>query len=643
MGSTTTFTVSPGGTQTIAGSIAESATSSIIVTGGGTLVLSSPSNVFSGVTTVNNATTLSVAGDGALGAAGTGVALNGGSVLQVTGTAYNSLSRAITLGAGGGVINIANAANTLVVVNPIGGSGGLNFVGSGELILGAANTFTGSVMIANGRLIANHGYDGAAATFNTMSSITINNGGTLQLGDLGGANNVLGSGANAPNVSIPAITINGNGSLTTGLATTHNVGQLTLNSGATIAGDPSPPAPYGDYTFNSAVTANPVSSDANITAPGGIDLRISIPFNVALGAGKLNVSAALRDEVGTTGGVTMNGPGTMVLSANNTYSGATTVNNGTITTTATGTLGGGPLAVNGNSGADSVVNLGKNQSVGSLSGTVSGGGSARVNIGAGTTLTVNQSTGTTFAGTIALAAGATIGTGGSLAKSGSGTLEIDGGFSLGNNSSLAVSGGKLRLSIASGSASVGSGVTATITGSSVLELTGSVSALGTATPANRVAITNSSNAAAGLLISAGNQEVGGIGGIGNTQVNAGASLTADHIIQSALIISGTSGSPGLVTIDASDASGNPLGQPSGIALTDSLTPSSPFGMDETSSANLSSGGGAALAALSPGNSAAGGNPSPVPEPSTLLLVLLAVSGVIGQRITLKHRARRVEV
>ena len=322
MGGNANFSVAPGTTQTIAGSIAESASSSIIVAGGGTLVLSSPSNGFSGGTTVNNATTLSVAADGALGAAGGGVALSGGSTLQVAGTTYNSISRAITLGAGGGVINISNIANALVVAHPIAGSGGLSYVGPGELVLGAANTFAGPVAIAGGSLIANYGFDGAAATFNTTSIITINNGGTLQLGNFGGVNNVLGSGLNAPNVSIPAITINGNGILTTGLATTHNVGQLTLNSGATIAGDPSPLAPFGDYTFNSPVTANPVSSDANITAPGGIDLRISIPFNVAAGTGKLNVSAVLRDEVGTTGGITMNGPGTMVLSANNTYSGA---------------------------------------------------------------------------------------------------------------------------------------------------------------------------------------------------------------------------------------------------------------------------------------------------------------------------------
>jgi len=51
---------------------------------------------------------------------------------------------------------------------------------------------------------------------------------------------------------------------------------------------------------------------------------------------------------------------------------------------------------------------------------------------------------------------------------------------------------------------------------------------------------------------------GGIEGPGNLKVDAGSSLTANHIVQSALVIGGTAGSPSMVTIDASDSSGNPL-------------------------------------------------------------------------------------
>jgi hypothetical protein len=50
----------------------------------------------------------------------------------------------------------------------------------------------------------------------------------------------------------------------------------------------------------------------------------------------------------------------------------------------------------------------------------------------------------------------------------------------------------------------------------------------------------------------------GLDGSGTTQINAGSDLTANHIVQGALVIGGASKNPGLVTIDASDAAGNPL-------------------------------------------------------------------------------------
>jgi hypothetical protein len=74
---------------------------------------------------------------------------------------------------------------------------------------------------------------------------------------------------------------------------------------------------------------------------------------------------------------------------------------------------------------------------------------------------------------------------------------------------------------------------------------------------NRVNITNNSHSP-GILVAGTNQQVGNIDGSGTTRVNAGSDLTADHIIQSALVIGGTSKNPGLVTIDASDSSGNSL-------------------------------------------------------------------------------------
>jgi hypothetical protein len=70
---------------------------------------------------------------------------------------------------------------------------------------------------------------------------------------------------------------------------------------------------------------------------------------------------------------------------------------------------------------------------------------------------------------------------------------------------------------------------------------------------------------------------GGIEGPGNLTVDAGSSLTANYIVQSALVIGGTEGSPATVTIAASDANGNPLNSAaaSSISTAADATASSP--------------------------------------------------------------------
>ena len=139
-------------------------------------------------------------------------------------------------------------------------------------------------------------------------------------------------------------------------------------------------------------------------------------------------------------------------------------------------------------------------------------------------------------------------------------------------------------------------MTATVASGATLELAGSVSSLSSGV--NRVNITNSSSSP-GILVSGTNQQVGNIDGAGTTQVNAGSDLTANHIVQSALVIGGTAASFGSVTIAASDADGNPLdlahggpldvaadgppNQSSGFDSIGSLTPGDSLSMGDTSS------------------------------------------------------------
>ena len=51
---------------------------------------------------------------------------------------------------------------------------------------------------------------------------------------------------------------------------------------------------------------------------------------------------------------------------------------------------------------------------------------------------------------------------------------------------------------------------------------------------------------------------GAIEGLGDLAISAGGNLMVNNVVQNALVIGGTAGSHGLVTIDASDASGNSL-------------------------------------------------------------------------------------
>lgn len=194
------------------------------------------------------------------------------------------------------------------------------------------------------------------------------------------------------------------------------------------------------------------------------------------------------------------------------------------------------------------------------------------------------------------------------------------------NGNTVVNNGTLRFNITAGSASNGGGTTATVNGTSVLELMGPVSALGSST--HKVNIVNDSTTSPGLLVSGTNQTVGKIDGTGTTQVNAGSNLTANRIIQSALAIGGSAASHGLVTIAASDASGNPLGETMTATGNASMLAAleSPGPLDDGSLSDLPS--PAEISTTNVAGPVAGiETPAPsVPEPTTT--VTLAIGAVL---------------
>jgi hypothetical protein len=163
----------------------------------------------------------------------------------------------------------------------------------------------------------------------------------------------------------------------------------------------------------------------------------------------------------------------------------------------------------------------------------------------------------------------------------------------------------------------------TVSPGTTLELAGPVSALG-ASGGIRAQIINDSTAS-GLVVSGANQSVGAIDGGGLTTINAGSELTADHIIQGALVIGGTAAEPAKLTIAPSDSAiglsgALPLPTLFGEGLEKVVPQSMPFNDDSSSQSS---------SAESFPN---GGRPVSVPEPSFLSFVVTAFLGFSAWQI-----------
>jgi autotransporter-associated beta strand protein len=216
----------------------------------------------------------------------------------------------------------------------------------------------------------------------------------------------------------------------------------------------------------------------------------------------------------------------------------------------------------------------------------------------------------------------------SVVKDGPGIWILSGADSYSGGTTVIA--GTLRFNVTSGSPTVAAGATATVDAGATLELAGSVSALSSG--ASRVnAINNSS--APGILVSGTNQQVGNIDGSGTTQVNAGSDLTTNHIIQGALVIDGTSKNQGTVTIDASDASGNPL-----ASLAVAAIPSAAEKLPGTVIGDSINGDPVAVSSIAL-NLSAGAGLATVPEPSGL--VLIAVGGLALSSAAYSRRRLRI--
>ncbi|MBQ2622695.1 MAG: autotransporter-associated beta strand repeat-containing protein [Thermoguttaceae bacterium] len=201
-------------------------------------------------------------------------------------------------------------------------------LGDGTLVLSARNEYKGGTTISEGRVIANAAQSGGISTFGT-GAVMVASGATLEFQ----VSNQLGTGNSPNDITIKGTLIPSN--------YTH-VKNITLENGVIES-------EYGynnsgsglDYSTRTATLSS--SGTSKIKSRINIDNTAKITVDVASDS-TLSIEGVIKGA----GGYTKSGDGTLELTADNTYTGTTTISAGTIKLTGNGDLGDGSVVNNGN-------------------------------------------------------------------------------------------------------------------------------------------------------------------------------------------------------------------------------------------------------------------------------------------------------
>jgi autotransporter-associated beta strand protein len=401
--------------------------------------------------------------------------------MQFTAGGYTIAAGTGTLSATGNAAIRVDPGVSATIARGIGGSGGIEKLDSGTLILAGTSSYTGATTVSGGTLRA-----ATAGALSGASAVTVASGATL---DVAAAQTIASlAGAGSVTLSGGDLTTGGNGSSTRfdgvlsgsgGLVKT-GAGTFTLGGANSYAGGTSVAA----GTLQLVSGGNIGSGALSVAAGATLDLNgVAASTGALSGAGTITLGSATLSTSGSasttfsgvisgSGGLVKGGTGTLTLSGANSYSGATRVAGGTLVLAGATALP-NTAAVTVDGGA--TLALGSAKTIASLD------GAGAVALGANT-LSVSAGT---FSGAIG-------GTGG-LIKTGSGTLTLSGTSSY--TGLTTVSGGTLALG-QGGSIAASSGVT--------LSASGATLDIGAA------------------------QAIGTLNGVAGTAVRLGATLTATN-------------------------------------------------------------------------------------------------------------------
>ncbi|MBK1840759.1 DUF4347 domain-containing protein [Azospirillum sp. YIM B02556] len=428
---------------TISGNITGN-TRTLTKSGSGTLTLSGTNNGSgSGVSGITvSAGTLAVGASTNLGQ--TTLTLDGGTLAS---TAVFSSGTGVTLGSGGGTIDVS--AGSVTLSGTVSGVGGLSIASTNAgnvLGLSGTNSYTGGTTLGSG--ILQFGSDAAVGT----GTLTVNGGKLRGSGStartiannlvLGGTMTMSGSAALTFTGSVDlggtARTVNNTITESLTLSGTVSNGSLTVANGGTGALVLGGTNSMTGITVSSGTLsiADAASLGTGTTTLSGGTLSITgattIANAIAVSSGSTisnSAAATLSGVLSGAGALTKSGAGTLTLSGTNTHTGAVTVSTGTLAAAGGSAIGDtSAVTVAGNA----TLSLGSGtETIGSLAGAGNVVLSYRLTVGGDNTSTI-------FSGIIS----STNASG--LTKTGAGTLTLSGANTY--TGSTTVSAGGLTLS-----------------------------------------------------------------------------------------------------------------------------------------------------------------------------------------------------